>query len=513
MINRVLMKKSCIILFLLFGTFALRAQQPTFLGTERQDSAVTIEGDTLRLPFPISTEKRLSQEDILNKKEGWYATGLPELTVDPIRGFTVGGNAFLFNNYDKNDPFFYYTPYRVRYGIGARVAQNGRIDGELSLDIPFAFNSKWRLRGDIIFANDPHWQYFGIGSHSLRPLQYRDKETGVLVEKARFADYAHNLALTRPGRSMALGEDPAKTYTDKHYNELDYSQFLFGLAAERTFFEGRMRLMFGFEYLQIGIDHYDFQPIPEAIEIHSGAETEAIQGRTRITEDFLAKKADPNNAYWARHNIGGYDGGRINLLQTGIMWDTRDLEPDPSNGIFAEYAQEISAPWIASEFSFTKHLLQGVLYRKVLPKYLSRTVFASRFALGYIRGSNIPFTEILDLWGSSEGGGIPVLGGSQALRGYRESRFAGMVTALANFELRSRFYQTRVLNQHLAFYVVPFFDAGTVWDSFADIELNNIKTNPGIGARIAWNQATILRLDYARSEEDAQFFFVFGHTF
>jgi hypothetical protein len=36
---------------------------------------------------------------------------------------------------------------------------------------------------------------------------------------------------------------------------------------------------------------------------------------------------------------------------------------------------------------------------------------------------------------------------------------------------------------------------------------------PGIGGRIAWNQSTILRLDYAQSREGGQFFFGFGHIF
>jgi hypothetical protein len=492
----------------LLGSFSV-----TTLVAAAQTDTSGVRSDTLRLPFSISEEKRLSDEDIANKKEGVYVTGLPEFTVDPIRGLTVGANAFLFNNLDRNDPFFNYTPYRVRYGIGLRVAQNGRIDGELSVDLPFAFNSKWRLRGDFIFANDPNWQYYGIGSQTLQNLSYRDKRSGNLVKNARFPDYNANLARTRPGRGPAFGEDPNATYTDVHYNEVDYTQLLFGVAAERTFFEGRMRLMFGLEALFIGIDQHDFKSSPEAVDWQTGGDVDAIQARTRITEDYEAQQRGDANSSWAKYNIGGYNGGRIGLLQTGLMWDTRDLEPDPSQGMFIELAQELSAPWTGSEFTFTKHLLQGMFYQRVLPSKLSRTVFASRFALGYIRGSNIPFTEVLDLWGASEGGGIPVLGGARALRGYREGRFAGMVTSLANFELRSRFYQTHIFNQHLAFYAVPFFDAGRVWDSFGDIELNNIKSNKGLGARIAWNQATILRFDYARSKEHAQFFFVFGHTF
>jgi hemolysin activation/secretion protein len=138
---------------------------------------------------------------------------------------------------------------------------------------------------------------------------------------------------------------------------------------------------------------------------------------------------------------------------------------------------------------------------------------AGRFAFGGIRGSNIPFTEMFDQWSSSEAAGIPVLGGSRSLRGYREYRFTGMVYGWGNLELRSRFFQTNILRQHLAFSVVPFYDIGTVWDSLSEVRFGNFRMSPGLGARIAWNQATILRFDLAMSPEDTQFFFVFGHTF
>ncbi|MGY5848019.1 Omp85 family outer membrane protein [Salegentibacter sp. HM20] len=504
--------RGLISLFALIIFLPLKAQEIKFLGNAHQDEAIILQNDTLRLPFPIATEKRLSLEDIEIKKEGRYLTGLPELSSDPIRGFTFGANACLFNNLTKDDPFFYYTPYRVRYAVGARVAQNGRIDGEFNIDIPFAFNTKWRLRGDIIFANDPHWQYFGLGAQTLNPLSYIDKQTGQRLTNAQYDDYEENLQRTRYGMPRR-GEDPNQIYTDYHFNEIDYSQFLVGLAAERSFYEGRLRLMFGLEYLKINIDTYDFNEVEEAIDTETGQRTTAIQGRTQLTQDYLLSQNNPANSHWARQGIGGYHGGRIILAQSGIMWDTRDLEPDPSSGVFAELAQEISAPWMGSEFDFTKHLLQGIFYKKLLPQHLGRTVLTGRFALGYIRGSNIPFTEVMDLWGSSEGGGIPVLGGSQALRGFRESRFGGMLTGLTNWEIRARFYQTRILNQHLAFYAVPFFDAGRVWDSLEEMNLKNFKTSRGLGARIAWNQATILRFDYAKSNEGNQFFFVLGHTF
>ncbi len=515
--------KDCLAIAMFFISFATKAQVP--VPQEAKEGTIidraSLENspsDSLPgLPFAISEEKRLSDEDIRNKKEGWYLTGLPEASVDPIRGFGIGASAFLFNNRSRKDPFFNYTPYRERYAIGLRIAQNGRIDGNIGIDLPYLFNTRWRLRGDFMYGSDPNWQYFGIGTSTLQGLSYTDKRTGQRVRNARFANYADNLALIRPGRpthGSLFTEQAGLMYTDLHFNELEYEEFLTAVVAERTYFEGRMRLMLGYEMLFININHYDGTAVPGAVNTVTGEEQEALNGKTLITHEYEAKLRGDADSYWRRKNVSGYKGGRIGLFQTGLMWDTRDLEPDPSRGMFIELAQEFSGGWTGSQFSFSKHLLQGIFYQRLLPHYLGRTVWATRIGLGHIRGDNIPFTEIFDQWGSSEEGGIPALGGARTLRGYREYRFTGMVTAWANTEIRARVAQGRLLNQHLAFSVVPFFDVGRVWDDFSQMQqFNNFRYSPGIGGRIAWNQATILRFDYAWSKEDAQFFFVFGHTF
>jgi hemolysin activation/secretion protein len=74
-------------------------------------------------------------------------------------------------------------------------------------------------------------------------------------------------------------------------------------------------------------------------------------------------------------------------------------------------------------------------------------------------------------------------------------------------------YAVKVLNQHFTFGLTPFYDLGSVWDKPADMNFTEWRGSPGLGARIAWNQSTVLRLDYAVSREDAQTFFGFGHIF
>jgi len=90
----------------------------------------------------------------------------------------------------------------------------------------------------------------------------------------------------------------------------------------------------------------------------------------------------------------------------------------------------------------------------------NRLTFAGLAAFGHIWGPNINFIEMWDPSSQAEAGGILVPG-----------------------------------------------------EGLRDVQLNNFRGAPGIGGRIAWNQSTILRLDYAQSREGGQFFFGFGHIF
>jgi outer membrane translocation and assembly module TamA len=108
-----------------------------------------------------------------------------------------------------------------------------------------------------------------------------------------------------------------------------------------------------------------------------------------------------------------------------------------------------------------------------------RVTFASCWNLGYIWGSKVPFYEAFDLSSQSEAGGTEVLGGARSLRGFREYRFTGPLTALVNLELRSRFYKVQFLGQTFSFGVVPFLDFGRVWD---DISILGLEITVGVTA-------------------------------
>lgn len=500
------MKWFSTIFFICFSltTFA-QVVEPPLLRSERANLDRLAIKDTISLPFELSDEKRLSREDILNKKEGFFITGLPRFEFDPIRGFGVGGNIFFFQNKTKDDPFFYYTPYRYSINTEIFVFENGRIKAAVNLDIPYIFNSKWRFRADAVVWEDPNAQYWGIGRESLNRLNFADKAAGAeggVRQFNRVKEYEENLSLAVPGNGGRL-------QTDTHYNQFLQRELLFNALGERVEMGGKLRIMFGYEALLTAFEDYTGSIAEEAF-LQDGTQVEAMQRQTLVNRQI-------NDGTWERFNLSGFSEGYkfTSMLAGALIYDTRDLEPDPSRGIFLQYSHEYSAPWLGSDFNFNKFMVQGQFIHTLhrWKNNRNRITFAGLAAIGHIFGPNINFIEMWDLSSQAEAGGILVLGGGRSLRGYREARFLAPTVGLVNLEMRTRLYDFNAFNQHFSLGLTPFYDFGTVWEGLRDVQLNNFRGAPGLGGRVSWNQSTILRLDYAQSFEGGQFFFGFGHIF
>jgi outer membrane protein assembly factor BamA len=366
----------------------------------------------------------------------------------------------LYDNGKKSDPFFNYTPYRRKLAITLFNTTKFQNEVVLGLDIPYVFNTKWRFRIEGIYENDPNMLYFGAAEPSLNTLS--NPETGTAYNN--YAQYD-------------------KSLSDNYHNYNRWEEknnIVMNISGERSFFNSKMRAIIGFRYANLGITTF--------------------QGASFLQNDFIAGKAV------------GVGRNLVNMAQVGLVYDTRDLESDPNKGIFAEITNEVSNTVMGSQFNFNKTFLQIKLYQRLFPSVFKKLILAVRGGIGSTIG-NAPFYEYMEEW-SSEGGVYGVNGGGFSLRGYKQSRFAAPYIDFINTELRIRFAQCKLVKQHLAFSAVPFFDYAGVGDNLARLGYSsNYRYSEGMGLRIAWNVNTILRFDYAVSNEDAQFFFQFGHTF
>ena len=61
--------------------------------------------------------------------------------------------------------------------------------------------------------------------------------------------------------------------------------------------------------------------------------------------------------------------------------------------------------------------------------------------------------------------------------------------------------------------LVPFIDAGRVFNSIGDTTLEDLKFDGGIGFRLAWNLSTIVSFDFGRSSEGSVFYMLLATSF
>ena len=432
------------------------------------------------LPAFVSDAKRMSDADIAKKRAGFYATGLPFFSADPLNGFGGGLSALLFYNGTPADPFFAYTAYRAKWGVKLEYSTGSAAAVSLKMDVPYVANSAWRLKVDGKFESTPNNLYFGLTEDTLRPLP-----------GGRYARYADQLATVRAG---ALGEPPRVADNLKHY--FLEREWMLNLKGERAL-GGNWRLLAGYEIQKLSYRTFDGASVP-ATDPVTGSTVDVPNGTSLLRADAAAGRAF------------GLGGGRASLLQLSVMYDTRDFEPDPYRGVFLEFGQEHSARYTGSAFTFHKMLLQARGYVPLFPNHLRRTLLAVRGGVGTILGDEAPFFEFQDQWSAE--GSIRALGGSQTLRGFKANRFLGRTVAFTNVELRHRFAEFDVAGQNVTLTAAPFFDAGSVGNR-PFLVAPAVRAAGGLGLRIGWNRSTVIVADAAFSREDSQFFVNFNQSY
>lgn len=433
------------------------------------------------LPAGLGQKSRLRQDDYDRKKEGGYFTGLPLANYDPNTGFGFGARLYYFFNGYKDDAFFAITPYLHRLIAQAFVSTAGAQDHLLDYDAPNFLGTLYRARATFEFEAANAWPYFGVGSRSLAPLSFPGAP-GKTFDK--ISDFDRAQQAVQPNGS---------TFT--RYNYYKFQRPTLQLGVERLLLGGVLRPMVGLGFAYMNITDYTGQ-LTDATDA-GGSSVQAREAQTLLAADCAARR------------IVGCNGGFDNVLRLALSLDTRDFEPDPNSGIYAELSTEIATPALGSEYDYVRMMLSVRGFYSPIPK-VADVVLAVR-GVYEAQTSGTPFTSqsLMPFIDDNHSG----LGGFRTLRGYRQNRFVGPVIALTNYELRYTFLHFRVLQQGFALMAVPFLDIGRVFDNPKQTTLAGWKRTQGGGLRIGWNEATIIMMDYGFSDEDSGLYINFNHIF
>lgn len=202
--------------------------------------------------------------------------------------------------------------------------------------------------------------------------------------------------------------------------------------------------------------------------------------------------------------------GFESIVQAGVMLDTRDNEPAPSEGIWLEASARASSPLIGSAWQWAGG---NVTLRGYAPLDQGRkVVLCSRLIFDGVLGDP-PIQSLVRLGGSTDS---YVLGGADLGRGIRAQRYIGKLRVVDTTELRWRFLDTELLGQQFSFAAAGFVDAGLVGRELVEPGPMPLQAGGGAGVRAAWNQNFIVRFDVGFSSMEAwqpMYYLLIGNPF
>lgn len=198
-------------------------------------------------------------------------------------------------------------------------------------------------------------------------------------------------------------------------------------------------------------------------------------------------------------------------FKAGLVYDTRDYEPAPNRGYYAEFVGLASPDLLGKDQGYLRFLAS---WKHFIPIYKDRAVFAYRISWQETFG-NAPFymqQNIQTLYFrqiKNEG-----LGGKNTVRGLLQGRMLGDGYVWANVEARIKLVKFRFINQNWYLATNPFIDMGMITrqrevgeveaaalklEGLYDADLNDgIHASCGIGLKLVMNENFIVALDWGK---------------
>ncbi len=166
-------------------------------------------------------------------------------------------------------------------------------------------------------------------------------------------------------------------------------------------------------------------------------------------------------------------GGAHTLLKAGLVYDTRDNEPNPFSGIWTELQLHYAPSFLSNrDYTYGRIVLTHRQYFTIIPDWMN---LAYRLSYqGKIFGE-MPFYMMPYVFNTAPMLTKDGVGGAKTVRGVLRNRIVGDGFAYGNFELRGKVFQTTIWKQNFYIALSAFMDAGMVTQKYVLPE--NLLTN------------------------------------
>jgi len=387
-------------------------------------------------------------------KTGWSFGGIPAVAYDTDTGFLYGA---ILNFYDYGDGSLYPGYGKSVYLEWTRTTKGS--DKKVAfLDFKNVLNKGYRVTVDLSYLTEKALDFYGFNGYEANfDKTYIDDEDSLNYKTRVYYKHARELFRT--------------TFDIQNKLPIDNARWFAGIGSYGTTI-GTVDI----ESLNEGNDE---NPLPDSTTLYD----------KYVDEGWI--------------NSDDKKGGRTNFLKAGIVYDTRDNEPNPMKGMWSE-AMFLFAS--SESGAYSQYVLTHRQYFTLMEKNLS---LAYRVGMQGKLSGDIPFymlPYVHSTYKTTDG-----WGGSKTLRGILRNRVVGDGVAYGNIELRWKFKRFTLANQNFYLALNTFVDGGMVYQpyelpsSYSPSNMDeSLHIGYGGGFRVAINENFIIAVDYgmAKDEQD-----------
>ena len=208
----------------------------------------------------------------------------------------------------------------------------------------------------------------------------------------------------------------------------------------------KLRWLAGFEYNGFKVGTVDID------KLNKGKKKDKLPENTPLLYDKFVE--------WGVIKDEEKDGGNHGVFKFGLMYDTRDNEPNPMSGIWSDIILLTSPSFMGNKSAgYTKLAITHRQYFTLVDEVLNLAV---RLSYQPKIGGTIPFYALPYAYNTSTNIVRDGLGGAKTMRGVLRNRVVGEDIFYGNVEMRWKFFRKVIGKQYLYFALSPFLDFGQV---------------------------------------------------
>lgn len=415
----------------------------------------------------VAQESEQKEEKI---KDGWTFGAVPVVAYDSDLGFKYGA---LANFYNYGKPSSYPEYLQSIYVEISRTTKGSGIN-QIAFDSEHMFpNNPIRITADLSYLTEQALDFYGFNGY----------------QSAYISDFEND-------------DQNNSLYKSRMYYRMERKMIRLAADFSGNLYNDKLKWLAGFAHINHKLGSVDIDALNDGKD--KDELLPSIDSVPGLYDEYVQ---------WGLIPKKEADGGKINYLKLGVIYDSRDNEANPMKGLWSEVVI-VTAPRFLDNYE-NDYTQLSLTHRQYFTLIQNKLSFAYRLGYQSTIAGNTPF-YMLPYLNFSYNPSISVegLGGAKSIRGVLRNRVVGDAIAFSNLEFRWKFIKTVIKNQNLYIALSGFSDFGQVLqetkvdksklpkdgsidlENYFDQDNDKLHVSYGLGLHFALNENFIVAFDY-----------------